>query len=61
MNKIIQPFTGIDNFTLLSSEKTVTEILNKNNVSFVKEIWKNDECTVKVPWLIIRAENSING
>lgn len=60
MNKIIQPFTGVDNFTLLSSEKTVIGILGKNNISYVKEIWNNDECTVKVPWIIIRAENSMS-
>lgn len=60
MNKIIQPFIGFDNFTLLSSEKTVTEILIKNNISFAKEIWNNDECTVKVPWNIIRTKDSVS-
>lgn len=60
MQKIIQPFIGIGDFTLLSSEKTVTEILNKNNISYVKEIWDNNDCTVKVPWLIIRTENSMS-
>lgn len=60
MQKIIQPFIRIGDFTLLSSEKTVTEILNKNNISYVKEIWDNNDCTVKVPWLIIRTENSMS-
>ena len=60
MGKIIRPFIGVGDFTLLSSEKTVTEILNKSDIPFVKEIWDNDECTVKVPWSIIRAANSMS-
>lgn len=60
MSKLIKPFIGVDNFNLLSSEKAITEILNNNKVSFSKEIWSNDECTVKVPWVIIRTENSMS-
>ncbi len=60
MNRTIQPFVGIGDFTLLSPEKAVIETLKKNHVPFTKEIWDNSECTVKVPWSIIRAEDSMS-
>lgn len=60
MSRIINPFVGINNFTFLSSAKTVERILKTENVLFTKETWSNDECTVKVPWNIIRTENSMS-
>lgn len=60
MSKIIKPFIGVDNYKLLSSEQDIVELLKTENVSFEKEIWSNEECTVKVPWTILRANNSMS-
>ena len=60
MSKIIKPFIGVDNYKLLSSEQDIVELLKRENVSFEKEIWSNEECTVKVPWTILRANNSMS-
>ena len=60
MNKTIKPFIGVDNFTLLSSEKTIVGLLKDNNISFTKETWGNDECTVKVSWNVIRTKDSMS-
>lgn len=60
MSYFINPFNGVGQFTLLSSEEEVKEILNKTGISFVEELWDNSECTVQVPWKIIRASNSMS-
>lgn len=60
MSKIIKPFIGVDNYKLLSSEKEITDILKNENISFEKEIWANEECTIQEPWTILRAENSMS-
>lgn len=60
MDMIIKPFVGVDKFKLLSSEREVLKLLNERNLSFSKEIWDNEECTVKVPWTVFRADNSMS-
>lgn len=60
MSKIIRPFIGVDNYKLLSNEKEIVNILKTEKVSFEKEIWSNDECTVKEPWTVLRADNSMS-
>jgi len=59
MSKIIKPFSGVGEYNLLSTENEIVDILKKNNISFEKEVWHNEECTVKVPWTIINAGNSM--
>lgn len=60
MSCFINPFIGVGKFTLLSSEREVKDILNQVGFSFSEELWDNSECTVKVPWKIIRADNSMS-
>lgn len=60
MSYFINPFIGVGQFTLLSSEREVKDILNQIDISFSEELWDNSECTVKVPWKIIRADNSMS-
>lgn len=60
MSKIIKPFIGVDNYKLLSAEEDIINMLKTENISFDKETWSNDECTIKVPWTILRASNSMS-
>lgn len=60
MSKIIRPFIGVDNYKLLSTEKEIVNMLKTEKVSFEKEIWSNEECTVKEPWTVLRADNSMS-
>lgn len=60
MSKIIRPFIGVDNYKLLSNEKEIVNMLKTEKVSFEKEIWSNEECTVKEPWTVLRADNSMS-
>lgn len=60
MSKIIRPFIGVDNYKLLSTEKEIVNILKIEKISFEKEIWSNEECTIKEPWTVLRADNSMS-
>lgn len=60
MSKIIRPYIGVDNYKLLSTEKEIVNMLKTEKVSFEKEIWSNEECTVKEPWTVLRADNSMS-
>ena len=60
MNRIITPFTGIDEFLLYQSVDETTSLLDKNKDPYTKEIWPNEESTNPVPWTIIRSESGMN-
>ena len=60
VKRLIQPFVGVDEFKLLSSEETILDILRKKQMEFSKEIWDNEECTVKVPWVIVRTADHLS-
>lgn len=57
MSYTIKPFIGVGDYKFLSTEKEITALLQKNNISFEIEIWSNEECTVQEPWTILRASN----
>ncbi|GFZ27382.1 hypothetical protein [Lactobacillus corticis] len=60
MNNIIKLFVGVGDYKLLSPQKEIEGLLNKNKINYSTEVWNNDNCTPPVKWIIIHATNHLN-
>lgn len=58
-NKIM-PYTGVDEFKLMSTLDEVRLMLKNNGVAFSQEIWPNKGYDPEVPWTIIRVKNGLS-